>query len=295
MADASGEGEATKIVEDSDLPAEPVIAARPRKIATRKKAAAVASTSARTKPAPASKSVKSKPSPKVMLPQSRLIGTPANNSEELFASQSQSLLPREVTLSEEEGNDSTATEGDEDQTEDEVSPSEDEEEEEEAEEDGEEQEEEDETGAGEEVEADAPPQAKAKSAEPTVHAPAVPAAATRKEISKDKKKKQKSKKKASPSMYSMYIYRVHRQLHKDLTVSTKTMDIMNSFVNDMFERIATEASSLARLNRRQTLGAREVETATRLVLGYTSLADHAIAEGLKAMTLYSRSVEKDKQ
>jgi len=108
-------------------------------------------------------------------------------------------------------------------------------------------------------------------------------------------KKRKRKKRTGPHNYTMYLYKVHRQLHKDLTLSTKTMDILNSFTNDMFERIATEAASLSRLNRKQTLGSNEVQTATRLVLGYSSLGDHAIAEGMKAMLLYERNSDKKKK
>ena len=36
---------------------------------------------------------------------------------------------------------------------------------------------------------------------------------------------------------------VLRQVHPDTGISNKAMAILNSFVNDIFERIATEASS----------------------------------------------------
>jgi len=107
---------------------------------------------------------------------------------------------------------------------------------------------------------------------------------------KDTNKNQK-RRKVRPSNYTTYIYRVHRQLHKDLAISNKSMEIMNSFINDMFERIATEAASLAKLNRKQTLGSNEIQTATRLALGYNSLGDHAVAEGMKALALYKRNSE----
>ncbi|MEE6516631.1 hypothetical protein FKM82_026281 [Ascaphus truei] len=42
------------------------------------------------------------------------------------------------------------------------------------------------------------------------------------------------------------------------------MGIMNSFVNDIFERIAGEASRLASLNKRSTITSREIQTAVRL-------------------------------
>lgn len=40
---------------------------------------------------------------------------------------------------------------------------------------------------------------------------------------------------------------VLKQVHPDTGISNKAMAILNSFVNDIFERIATEASSKCRL------------------------------------------------
>merc|ERR1711874_71084 len=40
--------------------------------------------------------------------------------------------------------------------------------------------------------------------------------------------------------YGIYIYKVLKQVHPDTGVSSKAMSIMNSFVNDIFERIAAE-------------------------------------------------------
>jgi len=49
--------------------------------------------------------------------------------------------------------------------------------------------------------------------------------------------------------YSIYIYKVLKQVHPDTGISSKAMSIMNSFVNDLFERIASEASKLAQYNK----------------------------------------------
>ena len=64
------------------------------------------------------------------------------------------------------------------------------------------------------------------------------------------------------------------------------MGIMNSFVNDIFERIASEASSLARYNKRSTITSREMQTAVRLLLP-GELAKHAMSQGTKAVTKYT--------
>jgi hypothetical protein len=46
----------------------------------------------------------------------------------------------------------------------------------------------------------------------------------------------------------------------------KGMSIMNSFINDIFERIATEAGKLATYNNKATLSIREIQTDVRLML-----------------------------
>ena len=101
----------------------------------------------------------------------------------------------------------------------------------------------------------------------------------------DKKKKRSAKRKES---FSTYIYKVLKQVHADTGVSSKSMSIMNSFVNDIFERIAGEASRLAHYNKRSTITSREIQTAVRLLLP-GELAKHAVSEGTKAVTKYTSS------
>ena len=88
--------------------------------------------------------------------------------------------------------------------------------------------------------------------------------------------------------YSIYIYKVLKQVHPDTGVSSKAMSIMNSFVNDIFERIAGEASRLATHNGRSTISSREIQTSVRLLLP-GELAKHAVSEGTKAVTKYTSS------
>ena len=88
--------------------------------------------------------------------------------------------------------------------------------------------------------------------------------------------------------YAIYIYRVLKQVHPDTGVSSKAMSIMNSFVNDIFERIAAEASRLAHYNKRSTITSREIQTAVRLLLP-GELAKHAVSEGTNAVTRYTSS------
>ncbi|PSR86682.1 Histone H2B like [Actinidia chinensis var. chinensis] len=101
----------------------------------------------------------------------------------------------------------------------------------------------------------------------------------------DKKKKRTKK---SVETYKIYIFKVLKQVHPDIGISSKAMGIMNSFINDIFEKLAQEASRLARYNKKPTITSREIQTAVRLVLP-GELAKHAVSEGTKAVTKFTSS------
>ncbi|KFD63120.1 hypothetical protein M514_24707 [Trichuris suis] len=96
------------------------------------------------------------------------------------------------------------------------------------------------------------------------------------------KKRRKSRKES----FATYIYKVLKQVHPDTGISSKAMSIMNSFVNDVFDRIGGEASRLAHYNNRHTISSREIQTAVRLLLP-GELSKHAVSEGTKAVTKYT--------
>lgn len=115
------------------------------------------------------------------------------------------------------------------------------------------------------------------------------AAGTPKTESLDGVKRKAYRHKKDYASYSTFIYRVLKQVHPDVGISNKSMSIMNSFVNDMIDRIATEAGRLARTNKRNTITAREIQTAVRLIM-QGELARHAVSEGTKAVTKYNEAV-----
>lgn len=128
----------------------------------------------------------------------------------------------------------------------------------------------------------APPKAEKK---PASKAPAEKKPAAKKTSSSvDNKKRHKVRKET----WSSYIYKVLKQTHPDTGISQKAMSIMNSFVSDIFERVAAESSKLAAYNKKSTISAREIQTAVRLILP-GELAKHAVSEGTRAVTKYSTS------
>ncbi|XP_021706496.1 histone H2B-like [Aedes aegypti] len=111
----------------------------------------------------------------------------------------------------------------------------------------------------------------------------------KKTISKDDRKMAKRSGPRRKETYNVHIYRVLRQVHPNAGISSKAMSIMNSFMGDIFERIATEASRLAKINRKKTMSSREIQTAVRLLIP-GELAKHAVSEGTKAVTMYTSSL-----
>ena len=135
-----------------------------------------------------------------------------------------------------------------------------------------------------------PPKAEKKPAEkkPAGKAPAKAAKATKSAAGGEKGGKKKGRHTKRKESYASYVFKVLKQVHPDTGVSNKAMSIMNSFVNDIFERIANEASKLAAYNKRSTISSREIQTAVRLILP-GELAKHAVSEGTKAVTKYTSS------
>uniref|UniRef100_UPI00398E7728 histone H2B-like n=1 Tax=Pristiophorus japonicus TaxID=55135 RepID=UPI00398E7728 len=84
----------------------------------------------------------------------------------------------------------------------------------------------------------------------------------------------KNNKKRRKESYSIYIYKVMKQVHPDT----------GSFVNDISEHIAGETSRLAHYNKRRTISSQEFQTTVRLLLP-GELAKHAVSERTKALAI----------
>lgn len=87
--------------------------------------------------------------------------------------------------------------------------------------------------------------------------------------------------------YSVYIKKVLNQVHPNMRLAKKSMSIMNSFVNDLFQRFVGEAANLTKYNRTSTLSSRDIQTTCCLILP-GELARHAVSEGSKAMARFQR-------
>ena len=107
---------------------------------------------------------------------------------------------------------------------------------------------------------------------------------TSKKIGHGKRKKNKER-------FSIYNRRVLKQVHPDKGISKQAMKILDTLAEDIFYRIAQEASSLQKITNKHTMSAREIETATKLVLP-GELQKHAITEGAKACKKFETFAKK---
>ncbi|XP_045627960.1 late histone H2B.L4-like [Ursus americanus] len=93
-----------------------------------------------------------------------------------------------------------------------------------------------------------------------------------------------------PDSFATYFPRVLKQVHEGLSLSKKAVSVMDSFVKDIFERIADEAARLARStkgsNKHSTISSREIQTAVRLLLP-GEIGKHAVSEATKAIIRYT--------
>ncbi|XP_067848280.1 histone H2B type 1-K-like [Heptranchias perlo] len=86
---------------------------------------------------------------------------------------------------------------------------------------------------------------------------------------------------------SIYVYHVMKQVHPDTSISSKAVGVMNSFVSDIFKRIAGEASRLARYNKRSTIGSSEIQTIVKLLLPWGNWPSSPCGKGTKALAKYT--------
>jgi histone H2B len=101
----------------------------------------------------------------------------------------------------------------------------------------------------------------------------------------------KRPKKRSPS-WALFIHRALKQVFKNVSLTKRSMQVMCSFVEDMFNRLQGEAVNIAKINKVRTLTAREIQTSARLLLP-PELAKHAMSEGTKAVAKYNSGLAKD--
>lgn len=94
--------------------------------------------------------------------------------------------------------------------------------------------------------------------------------------------------------YNNYIHKLFRILGQDMRISKKSVEVMNSFMFDMFDQISENAFQFVKTRHRSTLGANEIEAAAKLVLGH-EIFKECEEKYKKCLQRYKKCVEAEQQ
>ena len=62
-----------------------------------------------------------------------------------------------------------------------------------------------------------------------------------------------------------YLHKKFKELHPELQMSTQTMQLIEQYLGNVFDRIVRAAADAARTNNKRTITDREIQLATKLV------------------------------
>ena len=93
--------------------------------------------------------------------------------------------------------------------------------------------------------------------------------------------------------FSIYIYKVLKQVHPDTGITSEAKAQVNSLLNVVAEAISSKAAFICHKDKKKTLSSRIVQVAVRLVLP-RELTKHAVSEGVKAVTKFVSSEARDR-
>jgi len=87
--------------------------------------------------------------------------------------------------------------------------------------------------------------------------------------------------------FKKYVHTVFKQLMPDNSMSKRAAFILNSIVEDVTERLVREAIQLVHAAQRHTLTSKEIQNATKILLGGGEMGKGAVTYGTKAVTKYA--------
>ncbi|XP_048191294.1 histone H2B-like [Perognathus longimembris pacificus] len=88
--------------------------------------------------------------------------------------------------------------------------------------------------------------------------------------------------------FAIYYHRLLKKIHRGLRLSQQMIYILDSFVNDIFKCIASEAGRLAHKTNRSSISSRDIQAAVRLLLP-ANLSKLAVIQATKALLRFSQN------
>ena len=89
--------------------------------------------------------------------------------------------------------------------------------------------------------------------------------------------------------FALYLQKVLKQVHPEkIGINAAALEVVNGLVVDVQDRVIKQAMKLAVMQKKKTLGAREVQTACAMLLP-PEMSRVGISEGNKAVTKFVES------
>lgn len=129
--------------------------------------------------------------------------------------------------------------------------------------------------------APAPKPRATKAAKPAKAPKAKPAKKSGKAVRTTTKRHRKPKR-----SFKGYFAKVLKSLKKDVGISKRGMEVVNSMVLEALDKMVVEVQNLLQMTGKKTVSSREIQTAVRVIFP-GELAKHAVSEATKAVTMYS--------
>jgi len=91
--------------------------------------------------------------------------------------------------------------------------------------------------------------------------------------------------------YGRYLKQVLRQTDGSMTLSKESILVLDSMMDDIFNRISNQASQLVYARRKKTLTDRDMDFAVKLIVP-GDLGDHSMREGYRAVDSFATNLER---
>lgn len=92
--------------------------------------------------------------------------------------------------------------------------------------------------------------------------------------------------------YSRYVHRLLKSFRDDVQISKMAVNILDSFVKDMFVSIATEAGDITKLNKQTILSVHAIQSAVHVLLP-GGLAKEATKFGAETIVKYNQKKDEE--
>lgn len=100
----------------------------------------------------------------------------------------------------------------------------------------------------------------------------------------------KSELKHTTGVFTIYVRRLCQSMSGDdnkMNVSVKALAVMNSILEDLGDKMSTEAHRIAAYNKRKTVTPADAMSAVRIVL-HGKLGENAVSEGMRCVSSYDK-------